>query len=211
MVVLFDLDGVVLDTESQYTVLWNNIGKKYGDVGEIGRLSKGQTLTHILDTYFKGQAELQKHIIEELYEFEQNMSYAPIPGVMEFMKQLKAASVPMAVVTSSNKAKMENVYRHYPDFKDIVGHVFTSESFTRSKPDPECFLMAMHALGGTPEDTVVFEDSVNGLKAARASGATVVGLVTSNPREVVEPLSDYAINDFTSMSLDRLKEMLQTH
>ena len=73
MVVLFDLDGVVLDTESQYTVLWNNIGKKYGDVGEIGRLSKGQTLTHILDTYFKGQTELQKHIIEELYEFEQNM------------------------------------------------------------------------------------------------------------------------------------------
>lgn len=211
MVVLFDLDGVVLDTESQYTVLWNNIGKKYGDVGEIGRLSKGQTLTHILDTYFKGQTELQKHIIEELYEFEQNMSYAPIPGVMEFMKQLKAASVPMAVVTSSNKAKMENVYRHYPDFKDIVGHVFTSESFTRSKPDPECFLMAMHALGGTPEDTVVFEDSVNGLKAARASGATVVGLVTSNPREVVKPLSDYAINDFTSMSLDRLKEMLQVH
>lgn len=109
MVVLFDLDGVVLDTESQYTVLWNNIGKKYGDVGEIGRLSKGQTLTHILDTYFKGQTELQKHIIEELYEFEQNMSYAPIPGVMEFMKQLKAASVPTAVVTSSNKAKMENV------------------------------------------------------------------------------------------------------
>ena len=211
MVVLFDLDGVVLDTESQYTVLWNNIGKKYGDVGEIGRLSKGQTLTHILDTYFKGQTELQKHIIEELYEFEQNMSYAPIPGVMEFMKQLKSASVPTAVVTSSNKAKMENVYRHYPDFKDIVGHVFTSESFTRSKPDPECFLMAMHALGGTPEDTVVFEDSVNGLKAARASGATVVGLVTSNPREVVEPLSDYAINDFTSMSLDRLKEMLQVH
>lgn len=211
MVVLFDLDGVVLDTESQYTVLWNNIGKKYGDVGEIGRLSKGQTLTHILDTYFKGQTELQKHIIEELYEFEQNMSYAPIPGVLEFMKQLKAASVPMAVVTSSNKAKMENVYRHYPDFKDIVGHVFTSESFTRSKPDPECFRMAMHALGGTPEDTVVFEDSVNGLKAARASGATVVGLVTSNPREVVEPLSDYAINDFTSMSLDRLKEMLQVH
>lgn len=148
MVVLFDLDGVVLDTESQYTVLWNNIGKKYGDVGEIGRLSKGQTLTHILDTYFKGQTELQKHIIEELYEFEQNMSYAPIPGVMEFMKQLKAASVPTAVVTSSNKAKMENVYRHYPDFKDIVGHVFTSESFTRSKPDPECFLMAMRALGG---------------------------------------------------------------
>lgn len=211
MVVLFDLDGVVLDTESQYTVLWNNIGKKYGDVGEIGRLSKGQTLTHILDTYFKGQTELQKHIIEELYEFEQNMSYAPIPGVMAFMKQLKAASVPTAVVTSSNKAKMENVYRHYPDFKDIVGHVFTSESFTRSKPDPECFLMAMHALGGTPEDTVVFEDSVNGLKAARASGATVVGLVTSNLREVVEPLSDYAINDFTSMSLDRLKEMLQAH
>ena len=96
MVVLFDLDGVVLDTESQYTVLWNNIGKKYGDVGEIGRLSKGQTLTHILDTYFKGQTELQKHIIEELYEFEKNMSYAPIPGVMEFMKQLKAASVPMS-------------------------------------------------------------------------------------------------------------------
>ena len=48
MVVLFDLDGVVLDTESQYTVLWNNIGKKYGDVGAIGRLRHGQPWTHIV-------------------------------------------------------------------------------------------------------------------------------------------------------------------
>lgn len=209
MTALFDFDGVVMDTEPQYTKFWNNIGKKYGDVGEIGILSKGQTLTHILDRYFSGQAEMQKHIVEELYELERTMPYVPVPGVLEFMKQLRDASVNMAVVTSSNRDKMEHVYHHFPEFRNIVGHIYTSEDFTRSKPDPECFMLAMRELGGTPDDTVVFEDSVNGLKAARASGAVVVGLLTSNPLETVAPLSDFSISDFTSMSVPRLEEMLK--
>lgn len=54
MVVLFDLDGVVLDTESQYTVLWNNIGKKYGDVGEIGRLSQRTDIDPYLGYLLQG-------------------------------------------------------------------------------------------------------------------------------------------------------------
>lgn len=209
MTALFDFDGVVMDTEPQYTEFWNNIGKKYGDVGEIGILSKGQTLTHILDRYFRGQTEMQKHIVEELYELERTMPYVPVPGVLEFMKQLRDASVNMAVVTSSNRDKMEHVYRHFPEFRNLVGHIYTSEDFTRSKPDPECFMLAMRELGGTPDDTVVFEDSVNGLKAARASGAVVVGLLTSNPPETVAPLSDLSISDFTSMSVPRLEEMLK--
>ena len=198
-----------MDTESQYTVFWNNIGKKYGDVGEIGVLSKGQTLTHILDKYFRGQTELQRHIVEELYDFEKNMSYLPIPGALEFMKALREASVPTAVVTSSNRAKMENVYRCYPDFADIAGRIYTSECFTKSKPDPECFLLAMRDLGGTPENTVIFEDSINGLKAARASGAAVIGLATSNSASVVSEMSDLCIDDFTEMTVALAEEVLE--
>ena len=84
---------------------------------------------------------------------------------------------------------------------------FTSEYFTKSKPDPECFLLAMKELGGTPETTFVFEDSVNGLKAARASGGIVMGLLTSNPIDVVKPLSDHTLTDFTLMDYSKLSEV----
>ena len=65
----------------------------------------------------------------------------------------------------------------------------------------------MKELGGTPETTFVFEDSVNGLKAARASGGIVMGLLTSNPIDVVKPLSDHTLTDFTLMDYSKLSEV----
>lgn len=83
----------------------------------------------------------------------------------------------------------------------------TTAIVTRSKPDPQCFLNAMEALGSTVSETVVFEDSINGLKAARASGAYVVGLLTSNPAEIVNPMCDYSIEDFTSFTPEELSKV----
>ena len=121
------------------------------------------------------------------------------------MTSLKEAGVPMAIVTSSNAKKMENVRRAHPELIEIVDKVLMSGDFTKSKPDPECFLKAMELLGGTPENSIVFEDSIHGLNAGRASGAFVVGLATSNPREVITPLCDMVIDDFVGLDLQSLK------
>ena len=78
----------------------------------------------------------------------------------------------------------------------MVDAVLTSEHFSRSKPDPECFLKGMEILGGSPETTVVFEDSIHGINAGRAAGAYVVGLATTNKSEAIAPLCNLVIDDF---------------
>lgn len=211
MIALFDFDGVVMDTEKQYTSFWNDIGEKYLGVRNLSDGIKGQTLVQIYSSHFSGMEMEKEEITANLNAFEKEMPYELVPGVLDFMNVLKSAGVPMAIVTSSNAEKMTNVYRHYPELKPLVVHIYTSEFFTKSKPDPECFLLAMKELGGTETDTVIFEDSVNGLKAARATGAAVIGLTTSNPEEVVREMSDMCINDFTHMTINAARHVIELH
>ena len=204
MIVLFDFDGVIADTETQYTEFWNRIGREYLGQEEFGHTIKGQTLVQIFGKYFEGMDREQEEIVPQLNEFEANMSYDYIPGAQAFMKDLKAAGIPMAIVTSSNDIKMSNVYASHPELKELVDAVLTSEHFSKSKPDPECFLKGMEVLGGAPHETIVFEDSFHGIAAGRASGAKVIGLATTNKSEVLTPLCDMVINDFTQISIDDL-------
>lgn len=205
MIALFDFDGVIADTETQYTVFWDRMGKEYLGLGGFGHTIKGQTLVQIFDRYFNGMIREQEEIVPQLNEFERNMTYGYIPGADAFMKELKAAGIPMAIVTSSNDIKMSNAYREHPELLELVDTVLTSEHFTKSKPDPECFLKGMEVLGGAPEDTVVFEDSFHGLTAGRASGAKVIGLATTNKREAIAPLCDMVIDDFLGLTVQDIR------
>lgn len=201
MIALFDLDGVIMDTESQYSIFWNRTGMEYLGIEDFGRIIKGQTLFQIFGKYFDGMTSEQEEIVRKLDEFEMNMSYEYIPGADTFMKELKAAGVPMAIVTSSNEPKMRNVRKVHPELWELADAVLTSEHFTKSKPDPECFLKGMEVLGGKPSETYVFEDSLHGINAGRAAGAKVIGLATTNPREIIEPLCDIVIDDFRGFTL----------
>ena len=196
---LFDFDGVIMDTEQHYTEFWSMLGEEYLGLEDFGHTIKGQTLIQIFDKYFEGMDAQKAEIVPRLNEFERTMPFEYIPGALEFMKKLKKAGVPIAIVTSSNDAKMEKVYKAHPELLELADAILTSEHFSKSKPDPECFLNAMERLGGRPETTVVFEDSLHGIAAGRASGAYVIGLTTSFPREVIEPLCDKIVNDFTEV------------
>lgn len=209
MVVLFDFDGVIMDTERQYTVFWDSIGEKYLGRGGLGADVKGQTLKLIFKNFFPDNIQELQEITSLLDKFEEEMPYIPVRGAFDLIRDLKAHSVPMAIVTSSNAVKMKNVYRHYPELPGLVGHIYTSEYFTHSKPDPECFVKAMKDLGGSESDTVVFEDSINGLKAARASGAFVGGLTTGNPENVVAQYSDIQIPDFSAIKYSTIENWLK--
>ncbi|MBQ6681950.1 MAG: HAD family phosphatase [Prevotella sp.] len=195
---LFDLDGVVFDTEPQYTVFWGQICREYHpEIPDLEYKIKGQTLTQIYDRFFSGQDEEQKVITQRLNEFESNMKFNYVEGFEEFIHSLRQKGVKTAVVTSSNREKMESVYRQRPEFKSLFDAILTSEDFEESKPSPDCYLKGAARFGVKPEDCVVFEDSFNGLKSGRASGAYVVGLATTNPAEAIAPYADQVINDFT--------------
>ena len=107
---LFDCDGVIVDTEGQYTVFWNEMGQKYVNDANFGSKVKGQTLVQIYDKYFAGEPEKQRDITEALNRFEIKMNYDYVPGIVEFIADLRRHGVKIALVTSSNTAKMENVY-----------------------------------------------------------------------------------------------------
>ena len=82
---LFDFDGVVVDTEPQYSIFWNEQGRKYHpEIPEFGRMIKGQTLTQIYNKYFAGMEDVQREITEDLNKFEENMLFNYIPGVEGF-------------------------------------------------------------------------------------------------------------------------------
>ena len=209
MIALFDFDGVLMDTETQYTRFWDDAGKKFVDIDGFGHIIKGQTLVQILGKYFADHSEADRRLIVDMInDFERNMVFEFIPGAWEFLAELKQAGIPSAIVTSSNDQKMSQVYKAHPQLHTMVDAVLTSEHFSRSKPDPECFLKGMEILGATPQETFVFEDSLHGINAGRASRAHVIGLATTNPREVIAPLCDIVIDDFRLFTLSDCRELM---
>ena len=199
-IALFDLDGVILDTEGSYTAFWDDYGSRHFSEKDFGLKIKGQTLVKILADYFPDENE-RKSITDAINDFERKMSYPFVPGVENYIKSLKSNGIRTAVVTSSNLPKMENVYRCHPGFKEMFDIILTSEDFSESKPSPYCYLKAMKLFGAGPENCVVFEDSLAGLQAARASGAFVTALTTTNPEEVVRNYADLVIRDFNDSGI----------
>ena len=194
--VLFDLDGVIVDTEGQYSLFWKQIGEEYmPGMPDFALAIKGRTLTQIYDTYFPDAAD-RAAITERLNAFERQMDFPYIAGAREFLEALQAQGVPTAIVTSSNCDKMACLYARHPEIKNLVTAVLTAEDARRSKPAPDCYLAAAERLGADISNCIVFEDSPNGLAAGRASGAFVIGVCTSLAAAEIEPLCDAYIEDF---------------
>lgn len=196
---LFDLDGVVFDTEPQYSIFWGGQFRRYyPEHPGMEQLIKGMTLVEIYEKYFQDK-DIQERITRELDEFEQTMDFVYVKGFENYVKSLRGRGVKTAVVTSSNMAKMENVYRKRPEFKTYFDAILTSENFAESKPSPDCYQRAAQRFGLTKDECVVFEDSFNGLKSGRAAGMYVVGLATTNSPESIAPFADRVIMEYVEM------------
>ena len=197
---LFDLDGVVFNTEPQYTEFWGAQCREFhpehpGLEHEI----KGQTLVQIFDRHFSGDLAYSQEIItNRLNDFEPTMRFDYVEGFEDFVSRLRSRGVKTAVVTSSNIAKMQSVYQSRSEFRQMFDAILTSEDFERSKPDPDCYLKAAERLGAEIDECIVFEDSFNGLKSGRAAGMKVVGLATTNSAESIAPYSDVIISNYNN-------------
>lgn len=210
--VLFDLDGVVFDTEAQYSVFWGTVCREYRpDIPGLEHQIKGQTLVQIFDAFFAEMKDAQTDIVRRLNIFEQQMDYGYVPGFVQFISQLRAQGVGTALATSSNQAKMSAVYRIHPEFAQMFDAILTSEDFEESKPSPDCYLKAAARVGAMPSQCVVCEDSFNGLRSGRAAGMAVLGLSTTNPADTIAPLCDRVVPDFVQFDIDECRRLLRAH
>lgn len=195
------MDGVLVDTEGIYTEFWSDMDRRFPTgVAEFAQVIKGSTLMNILDTYFPDKS-VQDRIVDMLKQHERDMRYRLFDGVAELLAALRQRGFRMAIVTSSNRAKMKHLFAQLPELEKAMDIVITDEDISRSKPDPEGYLLAAERLGIPAEECYIFEDSLNGLRAARAAGGVVVGVATTNPRKAVEEMSDITVDTLADFSV----------
>jgi HAD superfamily hydrolase (TIGR01509 family) len=199
---LFDLDGVILDTESQYDVFWKKTAEKYHlGIENFENLIKGTTLPNIIAKYFSHLPEEQQKEVETTNRaFDVQLKMYTIPGALEFLAKLKKTGAKMGLVTSSSDEKLEHVFSELP-IKQYFDTVVSADRITRGKPDPMCYLLAAKDLNVLPENCYVFEDSFNGIQAGKAAGMKVIGLATTNPAESIQADCVQVIPDFINYEL----------
>lgn len=201
--VLFDLDGVLIDSEGLYTKFWEDIEKIYPTgVADFALIIKGNALFKILDTYFP--KDIHQNIIDRVHQFEHNITYPIYDGVIDFLNLLKEQGIPTAIVTSSDDVKMNALYNAYPHFRQYFDAVITGSDVTESKPHPQGYLIAAERIGCNPEDCYVFEDSLQGLDAGMAASATVIGLTTNNPVDKLKNKAHALIDSFVGFNIEKM-------
>ena len=202
---LFDMDGVVIDTESQYDIIWRAIGKKYlPEIDGFEKMIKGTIMLNILSKCFShlSEDELQ-NLIRMHDEFERNMTYPEIPGAISFIQSLRKAGIPTGLVTSSGEEKVMAVSEKF-HFDTLFDTVVSAQRISEGKPNPMCYLLAAQDLGANPSNCFVFEDSFAGIQAGTSAGMKVIGLSTTNSKESLQDKTLMVIPDFRNFSISQL-------
>ncbi len=200
---LFDLDGVIIDTEPIYDIFWNEAGIRYETgIPCFAAAVKGTTLPHILDTFFSDRSEeMRRRLTKESTEYEKTMPLPAMPGSVEFLHMLKGHDVRIGLVTSSDEVKTARVFKLH-SLDGLFDTVVTAGRITKGKPDPMCYLLAAKDLNVSPADCLVFEDSFAGIQAGTAAGMRVIGLSTTNPAESLRGKVYEVIPDFQKITFD---------
>ena len=174
---LFDMDGLLFDTETIYVEYGREVAKEMGYTitNEIIEKTTGLTDERARIIYKEELGQefpydemmgiVKAHIFEKALKGEVPLK----SGAEEILKFLKSNNKQMVLATSSD-LRMANALTERKDVKKYFSHFITAEDVTHGKPDPEVFLKGAEKAGVSPEKTVVFEDSFNGVRAAHAAG-----------------------------------------
>lgn len=204
---LFDLDGVLIDSEREYTRIWTEIDEYFPtEVENFAIKIKGQTLPEILNTYF--ERNIHQAVTDMLNDKEQKMHYGWLPGAREFLDEIRQAGYESILVTSSNEMKMRHLREERPELESYFKDIVTADKISRSKPDPEGYLLGARMLGIEPKRCMVFEDSRQGVIAGRSAGAYVVGLTTTLPESAIVEFCDKVIGTLADINLKMIKNVI---
>jgi len=186
--IVFDFDGVVVDSEPLYEKAEKKLFAKYHIFPreEIWKRIKGLSekifLILLHDEYGIDVSveELQVYSRQYLREvFARDLKY--VPGFVEFFEWVKPR-YKNGLVTSTSRDLLDWIFRHTAirnDFQEIV----TVDDTPNGKPHPEPYLLIAHRLGVQPGEMLVIEDSINGIESARAAGAFTIGFTTTLTKE----------------------------
>ncbi len=184
---LFDLDGVLVDTAKYHYLAWRKLANKLGfdftqeDNEQLKGVSRMASLGILLGIGKINATEEQKLqwadeknqiYVEYLKQLD---STALLPGTLSYLQALKKAGIKIALGSASKNSPM---ILQQLDITKYFDAIIDGNSVTKAKPDPEVFVKGAQALDLTCEECAVFEDSLAGIKAAKAGGMLAVGIGT---------------------------------
>ena len=212
--VLFDWDGVIVDSAVAHERSWERLAQEAGHTLPPGHFKRGFGMKNefIIPNQLRwasDPAEVNRlaRRKEALYrEVVAEMGLEPLPGVVALVAALHAARVPMALASSTPRENIRFVLDRL-GLQDAFRAMITAEDVSAGKPDPQVFLKAADALGMPPARCVVFEDTVVGIEAGRAAGMKVVAVVTTNPPELLHA-ADRVVRRLTEVSVEELKRLM---
>lgn len=202
--VIFDMDGVIVDTNPFHKTSLKQFCEKYGyrlsDDELINRIY-GRTNNDWIRNIF---GELTKEKILELGEEKEEMfrtlykdHIQALNGLEEFLKKLKAENIPVAIGTSAPRSNVDFILEH-TGLEKYFDAILDQSHVENGKPNPEIYLKAAAALGFDPAKCIVFEDSLSGVEAGQRAGCKVVGVTTTHSPEELSH-TDFIINDFVGL------------
>jgi HAD superfamily hydrolase (TIGR01509 family) len=204
---LFDLDGTLVETDhlhlAAYGAVLAETGRSPLDLDEYRARVMGRPNAEVAATLFAGAPDAAALIDrkEALVRARLAAAVEPVAGVHDLLDWAEAEGAGLAVVTNAPRANAEAMLAAAGLAARLTELVIGDEC-ARPKPDPLPYLEAMRRLGATPARAIAFEDSPSGLRAARASGAWVVGLTTAlGPDALLRAGAHRAIRDFADPAL----------
>ncbi|HVW94666.1 MAG TPA: HAD family phosphatase [Mucilaginibacter sp.] len=209
--VIFDMDGTLIDNTPYHFKAWQELFKKHGK----GQLTKEAYYNDIsgvpvMDTIRKVFGEQNdedqlKKLLNEKEEFYR-ASYAPfvaaVNGLENFLAELKAAGVKIAMATSATQDDIKFIFNNIA-IASYFDTIVNSAMVSKPKPNPQIFLKAAEKLNTEPSNCIVFEDSLAGIKAANDAGMKVVGITTGHKAEELHPV-DLVIPDYSGLTVHKL-------
>lgn len=203
--VLFDLDGVLVDSTPAVARVWAWWAREHGfpDPDEIVRIAHGRpSITTIRELLPQANHEAENREVERR-EIEDTDGVIPLPGTLELLQAIPPEK--WAIVTSCTRrlAEVRIGAAGLPRPKQMV----SSNDIKHGKPNPEPYLKGAQILGAASSECVVIEDAPAGIRAGKAAGAHVIALrTTAGDAELREAGADWIVNDCAELSVDPVSD-----
>jgi beta-phosphoglucomutase len=210
--VIFDFDGVILDSHPVHMQAWKAFllskGKVFSDA-DLSFVQEGAKREEIL-LHFLGALtpEQIKHYGDEKeILFQTRAELNLVGGFVEFLDRLDADELPSAVATSGSRRRVEQTLEKF-NLRNRFRAVVTGDDVARGKPDPALFLLAAQTLGVEPDRILVCEDAVAGVMAAHTAGMKCLGIAAGGRGVLLKNAgADLVAEDFEQTTLDDVRRI----
>jgi sugar-phosphatase len=198
--VLFDMDGVLVDSTPAVARVWAGWALEHGLVpDEVVRQAHGRpSLATIIELLPHGNHDAENREVERR-EIEDVADVIALPGALQLLQSIPPRR--WAIVTSATRRLA--IVRLRAAGLRVPEHMVTSNDVHRGKPFPDPYLKGSEILGVAPADCVVAEDAASGVRSGKAAGARVLGLrTTSTDEELLSAGADWIAKDLSALSLE---------